>query len=834
MNKINIYKAFFIKAIFLVFAFTNMQAQQSKLYQGKEGNNWCTGNFAALSFNSGVPVPFNGAVTNTLESTATISNINGELQLYAHSGTIINRNHQAMPNGDATTGFDSSSFQGGIIVPKPGDPNIYYVFGLGEMYLSSPALSYSEVDMRLDNGRGDVVLGKKNIVLNTNPGTEKITGVHHANGKDVWVITHLLDNNDFVAYLVTENGVSTTPVVSSVGKVYSLAGGWDYGAGQLKASPDGKRLAAGYNGMNLGMDMGVEVFDFDNETGIISNPFHIATDYPVYSVEFSPNGQVLYAAETIFMWLYFGEGKLNQFDLNAGDATAIKNSKVVISDYTGAPASFGSFQVAPDGRIYIANVLSQGIHVINNPNNLGLTSGYQTNAMSLGQGGNNVHGLTTLIQSYFESGLLVDGECQNQEITFSTLRIPDITSITWDFGDPDSGETNISNQPVHIYRNPGTYTVTATITSNGGVQTATTEVVIIPGPEAVMPSPELLAQCADENGNAVFNLESYSSTILNGQDTAIFSLEYYASQEDMDNNTPVTSLNDFSTQGQIVYAAVTSSETGCVTILELNLVVNPLPVVVVPDVIEQCAALNGSAVFNLNNVSAIILEGQNVEDFTVTYYTDEDHTVLIDQPESFLSAGQTIYATVTSVAGCTTSTAIQLAVTTVSLAPDDLALTGCSPYDLTLINTEIGAGLTVAFYATEQNAIAETNAITNVESYTPANNSGTVYLVIKDDSGCVNIVELKLNAAGCEMPRGISPNGDGLNDTFDLTAFNVEHLGIFNRYGREVYNQKNYTNQWHGQSNNGKDLPTGTYYYVIERTSGESKTGWIYISREVN
>jgi flagellar hook assembly protein FlgD len=47
-----------------------------------------------------------------------------------------------------------------------------------------------------------------------------------------------------------------------------------------------------------------------------------------------------------------------------------------------------------------------------------------------------------------------------------------------------------------------------------------------------------------------------------------------------------------------------------------------------------------------------------------------------------------------------------------------------------------------------------------------------------------------------------------------------------------VYSKNNYTNQWYGQSDNGEELPDGTYYYVIERGSGEAITGWIYINRE--
>lgn len=87
------------------------------------------------------------------------------------------------------------------------------------------------------------------------------------------------------------------------------------------------------------------------------------------------------------------------------------------------------------------------------------------------------------------------------------------------------------------------------------------------------------------------------------------------------------------------------------------------------------------------------------------------------------------------------------------------------------------------------------------------------------------------NGTLCTIQKGISPNNDGSNDNFDLTGLNVKKLEIFNRYGKKVYSFNNYTNQWYGQADNGNELPTGTYYFVIERDSVSPESGWIYINR---
>lgn len=100
-------------------------------------------------------------------------------------------------------------------------------------------------------------------------------------------------------------------------------------------------------------------------------------------------------------------------------------------------------------------------------------------------------------------------------------------------------------------------------------------------------------------------------------------------------------------------------------------------------------------------------------------------------------------------------------------------------------------------------------------------------------NGCTASASINVQGDYCEIPKGISPNDDGKNDTFDLSDFDVRNLKIFNRYGRMVYEAKNgYTNEWHGQSSvNNNMLPSATYYYVVTFGNGNVKTGWVYLNR---
>ncbi|MFV8336474.1 gliding motility-associated C-terminal domain-containing protein [Flavobacterium sp. RSP29] len=104
--------------------------------------------------------------------------------------------------------------------------------------------------------------------------------------------------------------------------------------------------------------------------------------------------------------------------------------------------------------------------------------------------------------------------------------------------------------------------------------------------------------------------------------------------------------------------------------------------------------------------------------------------------------------------------------------------------------------------------------------------------VTSTNTGCETSSNVVIESVYCNIQKGISPDGNGSNDFFDLRLMDVKKLEIFNRYGIKVYSQANYTDQWNGQSNKGEDLPSATYYYVIEFNSGEPKTGWIYLIRE--
>jgi outer membrane protein OmpA-like peptidoglycan-associated protein len=353
----------------------------SAVWAQKEASVWYFGERAGVSFKEGTAKALTNSLISTTEGCATLSDSLGNLLFYTDGITVWNRNHLPMPNGTALHG-DPSSTQSAIIIPKPESKNLYYVFTV-DKEAGDKGLKYSVVDMVLEAKSGNVT--EKNTALKA-PVTEKITAVKHRNNKDVWVITHDWKNNAFLAFLVSKNGVTKTPVLSNSGSIHIDS------KGMLKASPDGSNLALAVEGMRI-----FELFDFDNQTGKVSNSLTLPLKNPEelpYGVEFSPDGSLLYGS---------AKDKIYQYNLQAGSATAIANSAKVIGSTIVKPdfsGWIGALQLGGDGKIYAAIFNQSYLAVINKPKEMGSHCDFKAEGFNLG-GGICKLGIPTFAQNFF-------------------------------------------------------------------------------------------------------------------------------------------------------------------------------------------------------------------------------------------------------------------------------------------------------------------------------------------------------------------------------------------------------------------------------------------------
>lgn len=85
------------------------------------------------------------------------------------------------------------------------------------------------------------------------------------------------------------------------------------------------------------------------------------------------------------------------------------------------------------------------------------------------------------------------------------------------------------------------------------------------------------------------------------------------------------------------------------------------------------------------------------------------------------------------------------------------------------------------------------------------------------------------------LPNVFTPNGDNILDFFEVNTSGISMLvfKVFSRSGALVYQNKASFIKWDGKNDNGKDLPEGVYYYIIEDPDGyyENAKGFVYIFR---
>ncbi|RZM28674.1 MAG: T9SS type B sorting domain-containing protein [Pedobacter sp.] len=110
--------------------------------------------------------------------------------------------------------------------------------------------------------------------------------------------------------------------------------------------------------------------------------------------------------------------------------------------------------------------------------------------------------------------------------------------------------------------------------------------------------------------------------------------------------------------------------------------------------------------------------------------------------------------------------------------------------------------------------------------YTGLNLTGVVpgnyELVVTDVNGCVlntGILDFTdTSNRNLKIPTAFSPNGDSTNDTWKIEGainYPSAEFSVFNRNGERVFYSKGYATDFDGQFN-GKSLPVGVYYYIID------------------
>jgi gliding motility-associated-like protein len=794
-----------MKKIFLILTlFGSLQI----IAQG-EAANWYFGFGAGLQFNQATgntTVLFDGQLS-TNEGCSSISDANGNLLFYSDGVRVWNRNHQIMPNGTGLFG-DPSSTQSALVVPKPDDPNIYYIFTVDTAAVDGTdfGLNYSIVDMSLDNGLGDIVNKNINLLADC---SEKITAVlKDCVTKSIWVMTLAsIDGtsnvfNTYHAFEVNNAGVNTTSVKSTFSISVSDQRGY------LKLSPDGTKMICAnmrgdFNDPNSTDQL--LLYDFNETTGVVSNQQRLFINSPnkyPYGVEFSPNSQVLYVHSSNDL---FGSGAnnsinhsavLTQFNLAATDIQASEFPLDIRQLYRGG------LQLGPNGKIYraLSATYTQGLPflgVINNPNNIGAAANYQHNAISLTPNLSS-QGFPPFIQSIFNTevdiirnGISVTNLSLCDGDTY-TLMADDIVGATYTWtldGNP------LPNTVFDLtITQGGLYEVL--IDLNNGDCPIEGKAIVSYFTPPIANQPTNINICDDDN-DSLYDFDfttNVDAQVLNTQDPLTYSVHYFETATDAVNNTnEIVIPYQNTTNPQEIFVRIHNDGfTDCFDTTSFFIEIfdtptaNPVGDWEICDNNTDGSDVNGQRDFDLTTLNALVLGTQDPLQYNVTYHNsqadaDAGANVLPNPYYNTTPNLETIFVRIENIVypDCFDTASFNLIVniipdafnTTLFQCDEDGNPDGFTLFNLTEANDALTGGIadrSTKFFLTLADAQNDTNEIDGT-SFSNTISTQIIYVqVINDSTGCFRVSQLTLDVTATDATDAILTHcdDDGAEDGF--------------------------------------------------------------------
>lgn len=789
----------------IVFVMILSLWQLSTAYSQQEENIWTFGNHAGLDFSNPTPVLFGNYIFPGWGGTASICNSSGSLLFYTNGFWVWNRNHEIMPYlTGGIPGYSAplapnvgyppmmpwngaQATQATTIARMPADTNKYFVFSLstgGQLY-------YSVIDMTLDGGLGDIIPGKKSIVL-TSGLTEKMTVVKGCN--NIWLITRALNSNQYRAFEIRDTAINTVPVISNSG---NLPLSW-YRFGVIKFSPDGTKMAAACN-RNWNSTGGLELYDFDKHSGTISNAQVLDSSSTMayyYGACFSPDNSKLYATVSSFSYQNtFYAGKVRQFDLSLPSIASIiaSNTLVFTDPYTNSDR-LGDLKRGLDNKIYfVSGNGSPNIHVINAPNTAGLACNPVADAI--------LSPLWNIYRPLPNDVAVLPFHDTTKTSTQITVCFKDSIIITADTGKHHLWNDGIIGRERTI-TNGGIYTVKYT-NANCENQQDTFKVQFVKLPVLT----HTLYSCPNTN--------LAKAKLVNAQsDTTTFQYTW----KDGNGNTIQQS---WSNSGDSIlnlsvetYQVQITTQTGCDTTLHFTINALPMPY----------AAFNSDTVFCLEKQADFTVDSMNATVWK-WYFGDGNFSDEYNASYKYYKADTyRVSLVVKNIEGCTDTVYKDIEVRELLLSlfadktivsrGEQVRLTALSPQPFSVLAWEPSA------YFANQTAQHQTVIMDTTRTF-------MVKGVSEDgcEASASVMVEVKPTII---MPNAFTPNGDGLNDHFSPKSSGfilIRNFEVYNRYGQLVFSAFGTAalQGWDGTFK-GQHCDMGTYFYYINLETEQAET----------
>ena len=286
------------------------------------------------------------------------------------------------------------------------------------------------------------------------------------------------------------------------------------------------------------------------------------------------------------------------------------------------------------------------------------------------------------------------------------------------------------------------------------------------------------------------------------------------------------------------WAADVDSTVGCESPSRVSMIVT------INDVTAPTTSLASQTYCTSNNLTIADLD---INETNIVWYDSDISTTALSS-DSLLENGKTYFAAQTDAGtGCESSVRLSIAVELV--IPFD-SITFETENIVCAIDNPTIANLTINDVIDESNGEGvlwydEPNG--NLLSLTdPLVDGNTYYYILFNADNCTSLVpegiqvrfECDPSLYSTKTFDGFSPDNDGINETFKIQdireIFPDFTIEIFNRWGNSVFKGNRNTNDWNGELNgNGKQVPAGVYYYIVNYNKGakKPKQGRLYLSR---
>jgi len=877
-----------------------------------EASNWYFGNEAGIRFNNdGSVTALKNGKLNTFEGCAAISDTFGNLLFYTDGVTVYDQTNEIMQNGGGLYG-DPTSTQSALIIPKPQDPNLYFIFTVDTTISETDpdfGLNYSVVDISLNNGMGAVIQKNVNLLRDC---SEKISAVlKDCSDNSIWVLTLAAADgalgrlNTFYAYEINTTGVVSTPVKTTFDDLFV-----NDPRGYLKLSADGTKM------VSANVTSGLYLYDFNATTGTLSNQQRITIGTPyqfAYGVEFSPNSDYLYVHSSNNILGNADQlSQLLQYDLTETDISA---SEVLLDS---REIFRGALQLANNGKIYRTIALNyfQGtpyLGAINNPDEKGTASIYEHNAVFLE--GNATQGLPPFIQSFFGKTQLVlnnDGtrssilaKCTGETFRLEAEEIPGAIYNWLKNGVPivvpNGYYLEIVNADID---DSGRYSLEVTQPNPSACPIIGEALVnILPVPDPVLS----ITQCDLDIINSTDGITTINLEEINSDPDILF--YFYESISNRDNDIRITNTSGYQNttafNQTLYYKAINIA--GCEYLGEIQLEILPVTIEASADgPFYSCDEIPNDQILLGSFDLADIADNYTQEQIRFYESREDLASEQNELNELYISEGATIYVRLENSGQCPEVNTIGLVVTEspilsleesyIICVGTELFINGPEGFDSyrwflqinnreELISENRGANLTEA-----GNYILETTFIYDIDgkevrcensvkfvvipSSKPiisninitdfsANNSieietageglyeysingvnyqtenifyniepGFLTLTVRDTNGCGK-VEKNISVMG--YPKFFTPNGDGINDYWQITGINEQFqadalIAIFDRYGKFVAQINPGDKGWNGTSNSSV-LPASDYWFNLRLQDGREIKGHFTLKR---